>query len=97
MQVLGAPFCLGDPHCAQGDGEVCGTTTESQRAATGKLYLVKSGNLRFPHFVTPGTSTTVAYEATTDCVRRTRICRAMSQAVSTKEVMTVLWMRRSVR
>ncbi|MDH7637701.1 acetamidase/formamidase family protein [Sphingomonas oryzagri] len=52
VQVPGALFSLGDPHCAQGDGEVCGTAIESPMGATVKLDLVKGENLRFPRFVT---------------------------------------------
>jgi acetamidase/formamidase len=52
VEVPGALFCLGDPHAAQGDGEVCGTAIESPMGATVKLELVKGENLRFPRFVT---------------------------------------------
>lgn len=52
VQVPGALFSLGDPHCAQGDGEVCGTAIESPMGAAVKLDLVKGENLRFPRFVT---------------------------------------------
>lgn len=52
VQVPGALFSIGDPHCAQGDGEVCGTAIESPMGASVKLELVKGENLRFPRFVT---------------------------------------------
>jgi acetamidase/formamidase len=52
VQVPGALFSLGDPHCAQGDGEVCGTAIESPMGVTVKLDLVKGETLRFPRFVT---------------------------------------------
>ena len=52
VQVPGALFSLGDPHCAQGDGEVCGTAIESPMGATVRLELVKGENLKFPRFVT---------------------------------------------
>lgn len=52
VEVPGALFCIGDPHCAQGDGEVCGTAIESPMGAIVKLELVKGEKLRFPRFVT---------------------------------------------
>lgn len=52
VEVPGALFSLGDPHAAQGDGEVCGTAVESPMGVTVKLDLVKGENLRFPRFVT---------------------------------------------
>jgi acetamidase/formamidase len=54
VQVNGALFSIGDPHAAQGDGEVCGTAIESPMSVTAKFDLVKGANLRFPRFVTPG-------------------------------------------
>jgi acetamidase/formamidase len=54
VQVKGALFSIGDPHAAQGDGEVCGTAIESPMSVTAKFDLVKGANLRFPRFVTPG-------------------------------------------
>ncbi|MBO9714597.1 acetamidase/formamidase family protein [Sphingomonas sp.] len=52
VEVPGALFSIGDPHCAQGDGEVCGTAIESPMGVTVKLDLVKGEGLRFPRFVT---------------------------------------------
>jgi acetamidase/formamidase len=54
VEVTGALFSLGDPHAAQGDGEVCGTAIESQLDVTVKLELVKGANLKMPRFRTPG-------------------------------------------
>jgi acetamidase/formamidase len=54
VQVRGALFSIGDPHAAQGDGEVCGTAIESPMSVTAKFDLVKGANLRFPRFVTHG-------------------------------------------
>jgi acetamidase/formamidase len=54
VQVKGALFSIGDPHAAQGDGEVCGTAIESPMSVTAKFDLVKGANLRFPRFVTHG-------------------------------------------
>ena len=34
IEVKGALFSIGDPHAAQGDGEVCGTAIESQHKVT---------------------------------------------------------------
>ncbi len=69
VQVPGALFSIGDPHCAQGDGEVCGTAIESIMGVSVKLELVKDENLKFPRFVTPGPVTrhldAKGYEVTT--------------------------------
>lgn len=69
VQVPGAMFSIGDPHCAQGDGEVCGTAIESPMGVTVRLELTKRENLRFPRFVTSGPVTrhldTKGYEVTT--------------------------------
>ena len=54
VQVPGALFSIGDPHCAQGDGEVCGTAIESPMGVTVKLDLVKGESLKFPRFETKG-------------------------------------------
>jgi acetamidase/formamidase len=54
VRVKGALFSIGDPHAAQGDGEVCGTAIETPMGATARFDLVKGANLRFPRFVTHG-------------------------------------------
>lgn len=54
VQVPGALFSIGDPHCAQGDGEVCGTGLESPMSVTVRIGLEKGENLKFPRFVTHG-------------------------------------------
>ena len=54
VQVPGGLFSIGDPHCAQGDGEVCGTAIESPMAPAVRLDLIKGEGLRFPRFETPG-------------------------------------------
>ncbi|HUN77154.1 MAG TPA: acetamidase/formamidase family protein [Steroidobacteraceae bacterium] len=53
VQVKGALYSIGDPHAAQGDGEVCGTAIESPMSVRAKIELVKGGNLSFPRFVCP--------------------------------------------
>ena len=69
VRVPGALFSIGDPHCAQGDGEVCGTAIESPMGVTVKLELSKGENLRFPRYVTSGPVTrhldAKGYEVTT--------------------------------
>lgn len=69
VQVPGALFSIGDPHCAQGDGEVCGTAIESPMSVVARLDLVKGENLKFPRFVTHGPVTSHSdkkgYEVTT--------------------------------
>jgi acetamidase/formamidase len=54
IKVKGALYSIGDPHVAQGDGEVCGTAIESPMSVSVKLDLIKGGNLRYPRFTTPG-------------------------------------------
>ena len=54
VEVEGALFGIGDPHAAQGDGEVCGTAIETPAHVSVRFDLVKEANLRFPRFVTPG-------------------------------------------
>jgi acetamidase/formamidase len=53
VQVKGALYSIGDPHAAQGDGEVCGTAIESPMSVRAKIDLVKGGNLPFPRYVCP--------------------------------------------
>lgn len=69
VKVKGALFSIGDPHAAQGDGEVCGTAIETPMTVTCKLELVKGEKLKFPRFVTRGPVArhldAKGYEATT--------------------------------
>ncbi len=69
VRVPGALFSIGDSHCAQGDGEVCGTAIESPLGVAVKFELSKGENLKFPRFVTPGPVTrhldSKGYEVTT--------------------------------
>jgi acetamidase/formamidase len=84
VEVEGALFSIGDPHAAQGDGEVCGTAIETLASVSVHLELEKGANLPFPRFVTPGPVSrhldSKGYEVTTgigpdlmeaakDCVR----------------------------
>ncbi len=54
VEVADGLFSIGDPHAAQGDGEVCGTAIETQHVVTLRLDLVKKANLKMPRFRTPG-------------------------------------------
>lgn len=54
VEVAGALFSIGDPHAAQGDGEVCGTAIETAMGVTVTLDLVKGANLAMPRYETPG-------------------------------------------
>jgi acetamidase/formamidase len=69
VEVKGALFSIGDTHAAQGDGEVCGTAIESPCTVAVKFELVKSAQLAFPRFTTPGPVTrhldSKGYEVTT--------------------------------
>ena len=53
VQVKGALYSIGDPHAAQGDGEVCGTAIESPMSVHAKIELLKGGDLRFPRYACP--------------------------------------------
>jgi acetamidase/formamidase len=50
----GALFSCGDPHAAQGDGEVCVAAIETDMQATLRFGLRKGANLSTPRFVVPG-------------------------------------------
>jgi acetamidase/formamidase len=54
VEVNGGLFSVGDPHAAQGDGEVCGTAIESPMSLVARFDLVKQANLPFPRFTTAG-------------------------------------------
>jgi len=54
VEVAGALFSVGDTHAAQGDGEVCGTAIESPMSVALTFDLIKSADLRFPRYETPG-------------------------------------------
>ncbi len=51
IKVKGALYSIGDPHAAQGDGEVCGTAIEAPMSVSVKIDLIKGESLRFPRFV----------------------------------------------
>jgi acetamidase/formamidase len=50
----GALFSCGDPHAAQGDGEVCVAAIETDMQATLRFGLRKGASLSTPRFVVPG-------------------------------------------
>jgi acetamidase/formamidase len=54
VAVKGALFSIGDPHAAQGDGEVCGTAIESPMSVTAHIDLIKGRKLTFPQFRSAG-------------------------------------------
>ena len=53
----GALFSCGDPHAAQGDGEVCVAAIETAMQATLHFTLRKGANVSTPRFVVPGALT----------------------------------------
>ncbi|MGD0492759.1 MAG: acetamidase/formamidase family protein [Steroidobacteraceae bacterium] len=69
IAVKGALFSIGDPHAAQGDGEVCGTAIESPMSVTAHIDLIKGRKLTFPQFRSSGPLTrhldTKGYDVTT--------------------------------
>jgi acetamidase/formamidase len=69
VAVEGALFSIGDTHCAQGDGEVCGTAIETAGSVTLNFALERSCRLEYPAYHVAGqlvrTSTERGYYATT--------------------------------
>jgi len=67
--VPGALRSVGDPHAAQGEGEVCGTGVESPIDVNAKIELIKDGAPSAPRFTTKGPTTdhlsSAGYEVTT--------------------------------
>ena len=51
VQRTGGGLMIGDPHAAQGDGEVCGTGIETSATVRLRVGLRKGGRLRFPRAV----------------------------------------------
>lgn len=54
VSVPGAHVMLGDPHVAQGDGEVCTSAIESSLSGTVRIRLHEGLHIPAPRFVTPG-------------------------------------------
>ncbi len=69
VEVPGGLFSVGDPHAAQGDGEVCGAAIESPMNVILKFELIKGLALATPQFTTSGPVTdhlsAKGYEVTT--------------------------------
>jgi acetamidase/formamidase len=69
VEVPGALLSVGDPHAAQGDGEVCGAAIEGPMNATIKIDLIKATKLPFPRFTLNGPrgrpGEALGYEVTT--------------------------------
>ena len=69
VEVEGALFSVGDPHAAQGEGEICGTAIESPMRVALRFDVEKGKQSRFPRFITPGPVSrhldTDGYEITT--------------------------------
>lgn len=54
VEVPGALLSAGDPHAAQGDGEVCGTAVETTATATLRLSLRRDVQVAAPQLQLPG-------------------------------------------
>jgi acetamidase/formamidase len=52
--VEGGLLSIGDPHAAQGDGEVCVTGIEAPMHVSLRLSLQKKADIDAPQFITPG-------------------------------------------
>ncbi len=65
--VKGALFSIGDPHAAQGDGEVCGTAIEAPMTITYELEVLKDrGPIQEPHYETADAYAVTAFAVTLD-------------------------------
>ncbi|GGI08440.1 acetamidase/formamidase family protein [Egicoccus halophilus] len=53
VEVPHALLSVGDPHAAQGDGEVCGTAVETSATATVRIGLRRGGDLPAPQLELP--------------------------------------------
>lgn len=58
VECKGALFSAGDPHAAQGDGEVCGTAIETPMNATLAFDVIKGQAPAFPQIITDAPSGT---------------------------------------
>ena len=76
--VPGANLYVGDPHFAQGDGEICGTAIEASLDATIQVFVVKDlgrSRRRCCRPTRTGSRTASAPTSTTRCaVRPSRCC-----------------------
>ncbi|MDH6216817.1 acetamidase/formamidase family protein [Streptomyces pseudovenezuelae] len=54
VQVPGARLSLGDPHAAQGDGELCVSAIEASMSGTARIRLHKGRRITAPQFETAG-------------------------------------------
>ncbi|MFD8815060.1 acetamidase/formamidase family protein [Streptomyces sp. NPDC059627] len=54
VQVPGARLALGDPHAAQGDGELCVSAIEASLAGAARIRLHKGRRIAAPQFETAG-------------------------------------------
>ena len=54
VSTPGARVLLGDPHAAQGDGEVCGAAIEASLSGAIRIRLHKGRTIPAPQFRTPG-------------------------------------------
>jgi acetamidase/formamidase len=54
VQVPGARLALGDPHAAQGDGELCVSAIESSLSGTARVRLHKGRRISAPELDVPG-------------------------------------------
>ena len=73
----GALFSLGDPHAAQGDGEVSGTAVESPLDVTMRLTVRRGDDLPFPVLETPAEWMVHGFGATLDAAMRQAASRAV--------------------
>jgi acetamidase/formamidase len=54
VQVPGALLSFGDPHAAQGDGELCVSAIEASMSGAARVTLQKNNPIQGPRFHTPG-------------------------------------------
>jgi len=64
--VEGALFSIGDPHAAQGLGEVCGTAVEAPMRFVFSVNIIKNWNIEEPQYETDEYYATTGFGITTD-------------------------------
>ena len=64
--VEGALFSIGDPHAAQGLGEVCGTAVEAPMRFIFSVNIIKNKNIQEPQYETDEYYATTGFGLTTD-------------------------------
>ena len=73
VNVDGAMVSFGDPHAAQGDGEVCGTAIETGAEVTVRFRVIKNQSVKYPRAMIPAFGEGI-------CILTTGISRSLRKA-----------------